>query len=208
MTTLTSPIAKLYKRCARNHHDSCPGSFETWSICSCDCHAGVSDTRAAPSLDVDKCRDCRHGMHVECHSPSCPCPCSTTEFPIAKKPARPAPEKPVTCADKQGAVSEAIAIVSPTPARMVKASGLTTKTDKFAKWANAIVAKNSRIRIAAEESMARRGLKPATIGMAANRIRTPRCEHCHEYMRVEWLDHYDINSTVIIVPCGCQEKGG
>lgn len=42
MTTLTAPIAKLYKRCARGKHDTCPGSFENWSVCSCDCHAGIS----------------------------------------------------------------------------------------------------------------------------------------------------------------------
>jgi len=54
MTTLTSPIAKLYKRCARKHHDQCPGSFETWSVCSCDCHAGVSDERPAPITCQDK----------------------------------------------------------------------------------------------------------------------------------------------------------
>lgn len=59
MTTLTAPIAKLYKRCARKHHDDCPGHFDysngqVYSVCSCDCHAGVSDTRPAPVTCEDK----------------------------------------------------------------------------------------------------------------------------------------------------------
>lgn len=51
---LTAPVVKLYKRCARGKHDTCPGSFEAWSICSCDCHAGISDTRPAPVSCADK----------------------------------------------------------------------------------------------------------------------------------------------------------
>src|SRR3990167_8998543 len=40
MTTVivTQPIAKLYKRCAWGKHDQCPGSFQSWSVCSCLCH--------------------------------------------------------------------------------------------------------------------------------------------------------------------------
>ena len=51
---LTAPIVKLYKRCARNKHDTCPGMFEAWSICSCQCHSGVSDERPAPITCADK----------------------------------------------------------------------------------------------------------------------------------------------------------
>src|SRR5688572_358036 len=116
MTTLTAPIAKLYKRCARKHHDECPGSFETWSVCSCDCHAGVSDARPAPTL-------------------------------------------PVTCADKHDAVSEAIAIVTPKPAKKPKVAGLSAKTGKWAKWANAIVTKNARLEAAWMASKEAKGLK-------------------------------------------------
>lgn len=35
---LQKPIVKLYKRCAWQHHAECPGSFESWSVCSCSCH--------------------------------------------------------------------------------------------------------------------------------------------------------------------------
>lgn len=35
---VATPIAKLYKRCARKRHAECPGRFEGWSVCSCDCH--------------------------------------------------------------------------------------------------------------------------------------------------------------------------
>jgi hypothetical protein len=116
---LARPIAKLYKRCARNRHDTCPGAFETWSVCSCPCHAGVSDQRPAPA---------------------------------------------VTCEDKHAAVVEAVAIVKRTP--KAKASGLSTKTDKYAKWANAIVAKNARIEAAWCEVKAAKGLViPAGMGV-------------------------------------------
>jgi hypothetical protein len=37
--TLTQPIAKLYKRCSWGKHAECPGSFQSWSVCSCGCHA-------------------------------------------------------------------------------------------------------------------------------------------------------------------------
>lgn len=52
MTTLTQPIAKLYKRCARKHHDDCPGHFDytngqVYSVCSCDCHAANVEWLAA-----------------------------------------------------------------------------------------------------------------------------------------------------------------
>ena len=45
-TTIRQPIAKLYKRCAWKHHADCPGSFESWSICSCKCHAPIDATAA------------------------------------------------------------------------------------------------------------------------------------------------------------------
>lgn len=50
MTTVivTQPIAKLYKRCAWGKHDQCPGSFQSWSVCSCPCHkpaAGVIEPK-------------------------------------------------------------------------------------------------------------------------------------------------------------------
>lgn len=167
MTTLTAPIAKLYKRCARNHHDTCPGSFETWSVCSCDCHAGVSDERPAPTMSVS------------------------------------APEKPVTCADKAEAVAEAVAIVSPTPAKKspkAKASGLSTKTDKFAKWANAIVAKNSRIRLAWEEHQEKYGLY-LTAGIAPS-VRVTRCANGHVIEA-----KYNADYTQVIVSDGCHASG-
>ena len=39
MTTQTrTTIAKLYKRCKWGKHNQCPGHFEEWSVCSCECH--------------------------------------------------------------------------------------------------------------------------------------------------------------------------
>lgn len=32
-------VAKLYKRCKSGKHDECPGSFESHSVCTCECHA-------------------------------------------------------------------------------------------------------------------------------------------------------------------------
>ena len=42
MTTRTQPITKLYKRCQWSKHSQCPGKFEDWSVCSCECHADAS----------------------------------------------------------------------------------------------------------------------------------------------------------------------
>lgn len=30
------------------------------------------------------CRDCRHGMHAECHSPGCQCPCPEPQTHLAE----------------------------------------------------------------------------------------------------------------------------
>ena len=108
--TLTQPIAKLYKRCALNHHDTCPGAFETWSVCSCPCHAGVSDMRAAdaaPNYD-GYVNDWNFETATVIHP----------EMPVSTA------EMPVTCADKHDAVSEAIAIVKRTVAPKLNAAGL------------------------------------------------------------------------------------
>ncbi len=54
MTTLTAtrPVSKLYKRCAWGKHTSCPGSFETYSVCACVCHTGPAGADMADAISA------------------------------------------------------------------------------------------------------------------------------------------------------------
>ncbi len=189
MTTLATPVSKLYKRCAWKHHAECPGHFDytngqTYSVCSCDCHAGVSDMRAAAIVAE-----------------------AETIIRKLKTDTEHADGQDVRSTPQISNVETAKTLGTTPLGGKVKTSGLSTKTDKYAKWANAIVAKNARIRIAADESEKRRGVTPAILGMAANRILAPRCVNCGHRQIVKWVDEHSFDSDVTVVACSCK-KGG
>ena len=100
---------KLYKRCARKHHAACPGSFETWSVCNCECH--IPTQIAEYKAEVVKARRCL--CPAGCHAAICNCECHKVSY---TKPPKPKAERRVAgprnakgglkCSPRIGAMSE------------------------------------------------------------------------------------------------------